>query len=116
MHQPAIFWRKEITDSIGLLREDLDYILDFDYWVRLSQQAPFLSLGVPLAFSHYHSGAKTADHYTRFYRDLWRHRRRYWSTVPLSERLLLEVSALAHRPFWSLRQRLYRRRHRLIPE
>ncbi|MCA1630481.1 MAG: glycosyltransferase, partial [Acidobacteria bacterium] len=34
MHQPSIFWRREVFERVGLLDESQHYIMDFDYWVR----------------------------------------------------------------------------------
>src|SRR5204863_4372072 len=41
MHQPSIFWRREVFEEVGLLDEELHYVLDFDYWVRLSRYCSF---------------------------------------------------------------------------
>ena len=34
MHQPSIFWRREVFEKVGLLDEDQHYIMDFDYWTE----------------------------------------------------------------------------------
>lgn len=34
IHNPAAFFRKDLTRQIGLLDERLHYIMDFDYWIR----------------------------------------------------------------------------------
>ena len=33
--QPEVFWAKRITDRIGGFREDLQWVMDYDYWVRI---------------------------------------------------------------------------------
>jgi glycosyltransferase involved in cell wall biosynthesis len=33
--QPEVFWTRRIMDRIGLLREDLHWVLDYDYWLRI---------------------------------------------------------------------------------
>jgi glycosyltransferase involved in cell wall biosynthesis len=36
--QPATFWRRQALDTVGYFDESLHYTLDYDYWLRLSQQ------------------------------------------------------------------------------
>jgi len=33
--QPEVFWSRRITDQIGLFREDLHYVMDYEYWCRI---------------------------------------------------------------------------------
>lgn len=33
--QPEVFWTKRITDRIGAFREDLHWVMDYEYWVRI---------------------------------------------------------------------------------
>jgi glycosyltransferase involved in cell wall biosynthesis len=33
--QPEVFWTRRIMDRVGLMREDLFWVLDYDYWVRI---------------------------------------------------------------------------------
>ena len=35
--QPEVFWTKRITEKIGKFREDLYYVMDYDYWCRILQ-------------------------------------------------------------------------------
>lgn len=37
--QPEVFWTKRITEQIGLFREDLNYVMDYEYWCRILLQA-----------------------------------------------------------------------------
>ena len=34
LHQPGIFWRRELTDKIGYFDEELNYCFDHEYWMR----------------------------------------------------------------------------------
>lgn len=38
--QPSVFISREVLESIGYLREDLSYALDWEYWLRISQHYP----------------------------------------------------------------------------
>jgi glycosyltransferase involved in cell wall biosynthesis len=33
--QPEVFWTKRITDKIGPFREDLYWVMDYEYWLRM---------------------------------------------------------------------------------
>jgi glycosyltransferase involved in cell wall biosynthesis len=33
--QPEVFWTKRIADKIGNFREDLFWVMDYDYWLRI---------------------------------------------------------------------------------
>ncbi|QCS50062.1 glycosyltransferase [Picosynechococcus sp. PCC 11901] len=33
--QPEIFWTRRITDKIGLFKEELNFVMDYDYWLRI---------------------------------------------------------------------------------
>ena len=37
--QPATFLRRRVLESYGPLREDLDYLMDFEYWLRVGRRA-----------------------------------------------------------------------------
>jgi glycosyltransferase involved in cell wall biosynthesis len=108
MHQASVFWRRELTDEIGLLDESLDLILDFDYWARLSKLTPFVEVDRVLSVATGHAAAKTADGYFTYHRDLRRHARKYWGS-PLSTqywRLTVEM----HYAYWVRRLRNAARR------
>ncbi|MBW4518927.1 MAG: glycosyltransferase [Scytolyngbya sp. HA4215-MV1] len=33
--QPEVFWTKRITNQIGLFNEDLNFVMDYEYWSRI---------------------------------------------------------------------------------
>ncbi len=35
--QPEVFWSRRITEKIGLFREDLYFVMDYEYWLRILQ-------------------------------------------------------------------------------
>jgi glycosyltransferase involved in cell wall biosynthesis len=97
MHQPSIFWRRELLEKTGLLDEELHYVLDFDYWVRLSRHCEFENVDAVLSYSNYHPDAKTADDYERYHGELWRRRRQYAGSRLRPQFWWLELSAARHR-------------------
>lgn len=105
MHQAAIFWRRELTERIGLLDEDLELVMDFDYWVRMSRCADFVNIDRVMAVCHYHRAAKTGDDYAGYHRALRRRVWRYWGSPLSSEFWYLATRTLRHSWLPALRKR-----------
>ncbi len=80
MHQPSIFWRREVFESTGYLNEERDLIADFDYWVRIARQFHFNSVDRILACATHHARAKTFDGCLGYHQELMRQARSYWGS------------------------------------
>lgn len=63
LHQPSVFWSREVYEKVGPLREDLHLIMDYEYWLRISEHYEFLNVERVLSYSHQHSAAKTGNSY-----------------------------------------------------
>ncbi len=96
MHQPAIFWRREVFEKVGWLNEDLHQIMDFDYWSRISEHFNFINVDRVLACCHYHVNAKTGDNYAQYHADLKKHARDYWGSKLSKEFWYLQASMINH--------------------
>ncbi len=71
--QPATFVRRRALDKYGMLREDLDYVMDYELWLRLAAQGlQFKFLDIPLAQMRLHLQAKTLRHTAEFAPELVR--------------------------------------------
>lgn len=35
--QPEVFWTRRITEKVGLFQEELNYVMDYEYWCRVFQ-------------------------------------------------------------------------------
>ena len=60
--QPSVFINRKLLDTIGYLREDLYYAMDWEYWLRISRQYPTsTSIGVNQTLSGFNTweGGKT---------------------------------------------------------
>lgn len=68
--QQTMFWRRQVTDRIGLFDESLHYLMDVDYWLRAAaagfelRYAPGVRAGYRL-----HDDSKTVSRVEDFWRD-----------------------------------------------
>jgi glycosyltransferase involved in cell wall biosynthesis len=102
MHQPAIFWRREVFDKTGFLNENHHYIMDFDYWVRIGRHFVFKNVDRELACFTYHDKAKTGDGFVKYARELRTHSATFWPPRFKLGYWRLKFSMISHlyfRPF-----------------
>lgn len=57
--QPAVFFRREIIEEIGLLDEKLTYCMDYEYWLRIGKRYTFAFINQKLAGSRLYRENKT---------------------------------------------------------
>ncbi len=69
LHQPAVFFRRSLVEWIGLLREDLNYAMDYEYWWRMSGVFPFRPLDRVLAVQHRQPDSKTMKAWEKVLRE-----------------------------------------------
>jgi glycosyltransferase involved in cell wall biosynthesis len=55
--QPAVFWRRTVLTGAGL-NQDLDYVMDYELWLRLRAQYDFHHIDRFIAGVRYHGAAK----------------------------------------------------------
>lgn len=56
----AIFWRKKLTDSVGLMKNDFQYAMDSEYWSRLLYKRKVKHIPLVIASFRWHQEAKTS--------------------------------------------------------
>ncbi len=56
--QPSTFWRRELLDEIGFFNEDLDYVMDYEYWLRIMQKYKLHVVPDTLSVFRIHSSSK----------------------------------------------------------
>lgn len=77
MHQPSIWWRREVYEDVGDLDENLHLVMDYDYWLRISARHRFTNVDRVLAEVTVHPEAKTGgDSFRSYHRAMRRHARR----------------------------------------
>ena len=58
--QPALFMKRSVIEHVGLLRNDLHYCMDYEYWIRCMKAGiKFVFLDENLAIARYHRNNKT---------------------------------------------------------
>jgi len=82
--QPALFFRKRVFDVVGFLDERLYYVMDHEFFLRLSLQYELQYIPAVLASFRLHGTSKTGQVYKKILPDsVWElHRvsRRYWGS------------------------------------
>lgn len=124
--QPGAYWRRSLHDELGLLREDLHYCMDFEWWLRLvrSGRSPLLT-PEPLAAYRLHETSKSCAQSSGFIREHLVVEREYAAGLPWRARLAVmrrlgymrrayELSqaqgrpwkVVARRPWWIVSQQV----------
>ncbi|MEL6149322.1 MAG: glycosyltransferase family 2 protein, partial [Chloroflexota bacterium] len=57
--QPGMFWRADVWERLGPLDESLEYVMDYEYWMRMAAHYPLHYLPVCLAQERLHPQGKT---------------------------------------------------------
>jgi glycosyltransferase involved in cell wall biosynthesis len=69
LHQPAIFFRRSAREAAGMLREDLHFAMDYEYWWRMSATETFHYQPEVLAIQHRQPDSKTVRDWQRVYQE-----------------------------------------------
>ena len=86
-------------ESVGGVRRDLHYVMDWDLWTRLYLAGcRFFYLQRPLSASRMHPGTKTTGNSTARLQEMWRHLVRYNPTrVALRSMAGIQLTPLVYR-------------------
>lgn len=57
--QPSTFWRRDVLKGVGLFDESLRYVMDYDYWFRISQRYRLYYINEYLAKFRVYPSSKT---------------------------------------------------------
>lgn len=58
--QPTVFWRRRLFGKVGMFSEQLQYVMDIDYWYKAMTIGNFAYLDQELACFRMHTGSKTS--------------------------------------------------------
>jgi glycosyltransferase involved in cell wall biosynthesis len=59
--QPSVFFSKAVIDKVGLVNEGLNFVMDYDYFVRISQQFDIISVADTFGQFRVHTSSKTSS-------------------------------------------------------
>jgi glycosyltransferase involved in cell wall biosynthesis len=68
--QPSVFIRRSVLEKAGYLKENLSYVMDFDYWLRAGLCCGFAYLPQKMAGLRLHSSAKSVSQLAFFSKEL----------------------------------------------
>ena len=105
--QPAVFFRRRVVDRFGLLDAELQYSMDYEYWLRLAHGgARFAYLPYTLAASRLHADTKTARQAVAFNEEIVQALKRYSDKIPDGWLLTYTHALLQQRPGYPFRNPL----------
>jgi hypothetical protein len=67
--QPGTFWRREVMERFGPLREDLHYMFDYDFFLRIAGNVKAMFIPEIMAHFRLHPDSKTSRRETAFLRE-----------------------------------------------
>jgi hypothetical protein len=86
-HQPGMFWRKTLLETVGRLDKDLNYVFVHDFWVRsLLKGVRMTPIAAPVANFRLHPASKTVSRHELFLKEDWKVLRRHEGKLPPAER------------------------------
>ena len=68
--QPAVFFRRRVLAYLGLLDAGLRYCMDYEYWLRLGAEIPFIRMRKKLAGSRMYRENKTLGQRLAVHREI----------------------------------------------
>ena len=81
--QPAVFFRRSVVEKHGGLDENLNYCMDYEYWLRLGLSgAKFKFIDTRLAASRLYLGTKTVGEHSKVQEEVLHMLGRYFSKIP----------------------------------
>ncbi len=84
--QPAAFWRRGVTERVGLFDETLHYAMDYDYWMRIDRAGGILTPTLDfLASSRVHAQTKTLSARLKVYHEILAVSRRHADDASFSQ-------------------------------
>lgn len=82
--QPAVFLKRKVIEEVGLLDPDLDYCMDYDYWIRVSRRLKIGFIPEYLANSRLYADTKTMSKRLEVHKKIVSMVKRHYGYVPNS--------------------------------
>lgn len=82
--QPAVFWRREIIEEIGFLNCNLNFAMDYEYWLRIGKEHKPAIIDEYLSSFRIHPNARGTKRYTKQFQEelnIARQHSPYWLPI-----------------------------------
>lgn len=80
--QPAAFWTRQMARRVGPFNLDLQYVMDYDYWIRMAQSgAKMRYLPTVLASSRLYPETKTLSARAGIHQEIFRISRQHYNHI-----------------------------------
>lgn len=80
--QPVVFFRKSVIEQYGGLNKDLNYCMDYEFWLRIGKDKPFYYLEQKLAGSRLYVENKTLGNRVAVHKEIISMIKEKFKTVP----------------------------------
>lgn len=78
IQQPSVFFRRRVFEDVGFLDESLDYVMDYDYWIRVAKSGKVLEyVDKDLSKMRIHTEAKTFADNKKMFKEAFAVSRKY---------------------------------------
>jgi len=94
--QQATFWRASLMSEVGLFTTGLDFVMDYDYWLRVAKRTNFRTVDQTLAGFRLMVGTKTVSRTSEMYDEEYDAFRRFRHVLPPLPRLVASMRARRH--------------------
>jgi glycosyltransferase involved in cell wall biosynthesis len=93
--QPSVFWSSDLHRKAGMLREDLHYVFDWEFWLRFVLDIEIVPRFIPSVLSHYrfHNSSKSVAHAFNFIDEADEIRAKRLALLTPDEKKALRLSA-----------------------
>ncbi|MFX0203134.1 MAG: glycosyltransferase family 2 protein [Candidatus Hodarchaeota archaeon] len=93
----SVFFYKEIFQNVGYLDENIHYVMDDDFFLRINEHYRFHYIKKPLGSMRIHDRAKTPLRGEMYEREWFRILKKKWAYLPLASRYVYLFKALSFR-------------------
>ncbi len=94
--QQSVFWRRDLLADAGLFDVSLHMVMDYDMWLRISGLTRLYVLSETLAAFRLVPHTKTVDSTHLMYYEEFCTSRKYWSELPITQRVRTSLGAHRH--------------------
>jgi glycosyltransferase involved in cell wall biosynthesis len=89
--QPSVFIRRNVFDKIGLFKEELHYVMDWEFWVRgLLNNLKFKVINEPISMFRSHNTQKTVTGQKKLFHEATQITKNYIDNLNFFERNILK--------------------------